>query len=53
LLPNLDFSPTQIKLSAPTTPAAKPIPDDKETEEEVLMNDRLGGVADDPVNPQE
>lgn len=53
LFPNLDFSSIQIKLSAPTTPSAEPRPNKKEIEEEVLVIDGYGGVADDPMNPQE
>nr|POE98162.1 hypothetical protein CFP56_57406 [Quercus suber] len=51
--PDVDFSSIQIKLSAPITPAVEPIPNNEETEEEVLVNNRPGGVADDPMNPQE
>nr|POE57165.1 hypothetical protein CFP56_34128 [Quercus suber] len=53
MFPNLDFSFIQIKLSAPMTFAAKPILNDEETDEEVLVTDTPGGVADDLVNPQE
>lgn len=53
LFPDLDFSSIQMKLSAPTTPSAEPPPNEKEIEEEVLVTDGYGGVADDPVNPQE
>lgn len=35
------------------TLAVKPTPDDVETNEEVLVTDEFGGVADDPVDPQE
>ena len=47
----MDFSLIQIKLSALMTPVAKPIPNDEEIEEEVLVNDGPDGVADNPVNP--
>nr|POF19544.1 hypothetical protein CFP56_48318 [Quercus suber] len=43
----------EIKLSAPMTFAAKPILNDEETDEEVLVTDTPGGVADDLMNPQE
>lgn len=50
---DLDFSFIQIKLSGLMSPTVEPIPDDKETEEEVLVTDRPGGVPDNLVNPQE
>lgn len=45
---NLDFYQIQIKLSATTTFAAKPIPDDKETDDEVLVTNGPIGEVDDP-----
>ena len=35
------------------TPATEPFPNDEEFEEEVVVTDGPGGVADDPMNPQE
>ena len=51
MFPDLDFSQIQIKLSAPTTPAAEPTPDDAKIDDKVLVTDGPGDVADDPVNP--
>ena len=48
---DLDFSQIQIRLNASTTLAAKPIPDDTETNDEVLVTDGPGGVADNPKEP--
>ena len=48
---DLDFSQIQIRLIASTTLAAKPIPDDTETNDEVLVTDGPGGVADNPKEP--
>jgi len=48
---DLDFSQIQIKLTILTTSVVKPTPDDVETDEEVLVIDGPGGVANDPVNP--
>lgn len=50
---DLDFSQIQIRLTALTTPAAETIPNDVETNEEVVVIDEPGDVAEDPVNPQE
>ena len=50
---DLDFSSIQIKLSASMTSTTEPFPDDEESEEEVVVTDEPGGVADDPMNPQE
>ena len=35
------------------TSTTEPFPDDEESEEEVVVTDEPGGVADDPMNPQE
>ena len=35
------------------THTTKPFPDDEESKEEVVVTDGPGGVADDPMNPQE
>nr|POF22774.1 hypothetical protein CFP56_09751 [Quercus suber] len=43
----------QIKLTVLTTLATKPTPNDVETDEEVLVTEELGGVAEDPMDPQE
>ena len=48
---DLDFSQIQIKLTASTTPATKLTLDDIKTDEEMLVTDKPGGVADDPVDP--
>lgn len=53
MFPDLDFSQIQIRLTALTTPAAETIPNDVETDEEVVVIDEPGDVAEDPVNPQE
>ena len=36
---------------ASTTPTARPTPEDMETNEEVVVTNRVGKVANDPVNP--
>ena len=51
MFPDLDFSQIQIRLTASTTPTAKPIPEDVETDKEVEVIDGPGGVVDDPMNP--
>ena len=51
MFPDLDFSQIQIKLNAPTTPAAEPTLDNVEIDEKVLVTNRPGDVANNPVNP--
>lgn len=51
MFPNLDFSQIQINLTAPTTPATEPIPDNLETNEEVVVTDKPSSVVDDLMNP--
>lgn len=47
-------SPRSKSNSVPQiTPATEPFPNDEESEEEVVVTDGPGGVADDPMNPQE
>lgn len=45
MFPDLDLSQIQIKLTTLMTPK------DMETDEELVVTDGLGGVADDPLNP--
>lgn len=52
MFPNFDFIQIQIKLNAPTTSAAKPIPNDMETDDEVLVINEPGDVADDLKEPK-
>ena len=51
MFPDLDFSQIQIKLNAPTTPAAEPTLDNVEIDEKVLVTNRPGDVANNPMNP--
>ena len=51
MFPDLEFSQIQIKLTASTTPTARPTFEDVETDEEVVVIDGLGRVANDLVNP--
>ena len=48
---DIDFLQIQIKLTALTTPTAEPTLEEVETDEEVVVTDKPGGVADNPVNP--
>ncbi|KAF3975845.1 hypothetical protein CMV_000922 [Castanea mollissima] len=43
----------QIKLIAPTTPITELVPDDEETNDEVLVTDGPTGEADNPNNPND
>ena len=50
MFPDFDFSRIQIKLSAMTTFATEPVPDDKETNNKVLVTD---GPISDVNNPKD
>ena len=52
LFPNLDFSQIQIRLNTSTTPATEPIPDNMETDDEVLVTNGLGYAADNLKEPK-
>nr|POF19162.1 hypothetical protein CFP56_53467 [Quercus suber] len=45
------FDEMKIMLTAPTTPATELTHDDMETDEEVLVTNGPGGVANDPMDP--
>ena len=51
MFPDLDFSQIQINVNAQTTSTVDPILEDVETDEELVVTDGPGVVADDPVNP--
>ena len=48
---NLDIFKTQIKFTAPMTLATNPIPDNLETDDDVLVTNEPSDVADNPVDP--
>lgn len=51
MFPKLDFSQIQIKVTTLTTLVAEPILEDVETDEDLVVTDGPGGVADNPMNP--
>ena len=51
MFPDLNFSQIQIRLNTSMTPTANPIPEDVETNEELVVTDGPSVVANDPMNP--
>ena len=53
MFPDLDISQIWIRLNAPTTLAVEPIPNDVETDDEMLEIDEPSGMAENPKEPDE
>ena len=53
MFPDLDFSQILIKLTAPTTPAAEPIPNNAKIDDKVLVTGRPTNKVDDHKGPND